>query len=126
MAKAKTSTPYYCSPEIQKDLSYDYISDIWLVGCIIYELCMLKPPFRGTSLKYLGLKVIKGKYSPVIKYYSDDIRNIISRMLVVDPNKRASVDGLLNSDILINKISNARKNIIIDEVKIGKKVKKLI
>ena len=87
---------------------------------------MLKPPFRGTSLKYLGLKVIKGKYSPVIKYYSDDIRNIISRMLVVDPNKRASVDGLLNSDILINKISNARKNIIIDEVKIGKKVKKLI
>ena len=125
MAKTKTGTPYYCSPEIWKDLSYDYKSDIWSVGCIIYELCMLKPPFRGTSLKDLGLKVIKGKYFPVIKYYNDDIRKIISKMLVVDPNKRASVDELLNSDILINKISNVRKNIIIDKVKIGKKSKKV-
>ena len=125
MAKTRTGTPYYCSPEIWKDLPYDYKSDIWSIGCIIYELCMLRPPFRGTSLKELCLNVIKGYYSPVINYYSDDLRKIISRMLVVDPKKRASIDEILTCDILKNRISKARKNIITDEIKIGNKSKKV-
>ena len=125
MAKTRTGTPYYCSPEIWKDLPYDYKSDIWSMGCIIYELCMLKPPFRGTSLKQLCLNVIKGHYLPVINYYSDDIRKIISRMLVVDPNKRATVDELLNSDILRKQIMKARKSIITNEIKNGQKSQKV-
>ena len=124
MAQTRTGTPYYCSPEIWKDLPYNYKSDVWSMGCIIYELCMLKPPFRGTSLKELFLNVIRGHYPPVIKYYSDDLRKIIDRMLVVDPKKRATVDELLTCDILKNKISKARKNIITDEVKNGNKSKK--
>ena len=123
MAKTRTGTPYYCSPEIWKDLPYDYKSDIWSLGCIIYELCMLKPPFRGTSLKQLCLNVIKGQYLPVNKYYSDDIREIISKMLVVDPNKRASIDELLNSEVMKRRISKASKNIITNEI--GKKSKKV-
>ena len=125
MAKTRTGTPYYCSPEIWKDLPYDYKSDIWSMGCIIYELCMLRPPFRGTSLKELCLNVIRGHYLPVINYYSEDLRKIISRMLVVDPKKRATIDEILSSDILRSRISKARKNIITDEIKIGNKSKKI-
>ncbi len=125
MAKTRTGTPYYCSPEIWKDLPYDYKSDIWSMGCIIYELCMLKPPFRGTSLKQLCMNVIKGQYTPIHNYYSNDLREIISRMLVVDPNRRASIDELLNSDIMKKRIAKARKNIITNEIKIGKKSRKV-
>ena len=39
LAQTQTGTPFYLSPEIWKDLQYDYKCDIWSVGCIIYELC---------------------------------------------------------------------------------------
>lgn len=61
MAHTQTGTPYYASPEVWSDKPYDYKSDLWSVGCIIYELCALKPPFKGTSLENLYKNVLKGK-----------------------------------------------------------------
>ena len=45
--KTQTGTPYYASPEVWKDESYDQKSDIWSMGCVLYELATLKPPFRA-------------------------------------------------------------------------------
>ena len=50
-ARTKTGTPYYLAPEVWADRPYDYKCDIWSIGCIIYELCCLVPPFRGTNFK---------------------------------------------------------------------------
>ena len=115
MAKTQTGTPYYCSPEIWKDRPYDYKSDIWSLGCIIYELCQLRPPFRGTNLKELSRNVIKGYYLPISNYYSNDLKVIIDMMLRVDANERASTDQLLSHPILKKRIQTARKNIITRE-----------
>jgi NIMA (never in mitosis gene a)-related kinase len=41
----QTGTPYYASPEVWKDKPYDVKSDIWSLGCVLYELCALAPPF---------------------------------------------------------------------------------
>lgn len=41
----QTGTPYYASPEVWKDKPYDVKSDIWSLGCVLYELCALTPPF---------------------------------------------------------------------------------
>ena len=117
MAKTQTGTPYYCSPEIWNDLPYDYKSDIWSLGCIVYELCQLRPPFRGTNLRELSRNVIRGYYLPISSYYSNDMRNIIAMMLRVDANKRASTDELLTHPIIQKRIQNARNNIIIRENK---------
>jgi NIMA (never in mitosis gene a)-related kinase len=61
LAYTQTGTPYYASPEVWADKPYDFKSDIWSVGCIIYELCTLKPPFRGSNLQELFKSVTKGK-----------------------------------------------------------------
>ncbi len=77
LAYTQAGTPYYASPEIWLDKPYDYKSDIWSVGCIIYEMCMLKPPFRGTSLKELCDNIQRGSYEPISKFYSRDLSSLI-------------------------------------------------
>ena len=61
LATTQTGTPYYACPEVWADKPYDYKSDVWSVGCVIYELCTLKPPFKGISLEQLSRNVRKGK-----------------------------------------------------------------
>ena len=73
MAYTQTGTPFYASPEIWADKPYDYKCDIWSVGCIVYEMCTLRPPFKGTSLKELCQCVQKGKYDDIPSYYSKEL-----------------------------------------------------
>ena len=103
LAYTQTGTPYYASPEIWLDKPYNYKSDIWSLGCILYELCQLKPPFRGTSLKNLCSNIQKGEYEPIMNFYSDELRTIIGMMLKTNPNLRPSASQILNSSIIINK-----------------------
>ena len=57
----QTGTPYYASPEVWKDNPYSYKSDLQSIGCVIYELCALRPPFQGKDLDELFENVCKGK-----------------------------------------------------------------
>ena len=110
MAYTQTGTPYYASPEIWLDQPYDYKSDIWSLGCILYELCQLKPPFRGTSLKNLCMNIQNGIYNPIPDFYSNDLKNMISFMLQKDPNLRPSTKQILESDIIVKKIKELKIN----------------
>ena len=120
MAKTQTGTPFYLAPEIWKDLPYDYKCDIWSVGCIIYELCTSRPPFRGTSLKELCHNVMTGYYLP-ISGFSNDMREIISKMLIVDPKRRYSTDELLNCEIIKKRIKSSKNEIITQGIQNSKK-----
>ena len=53
----QTGTPYYASPEVWRDNPYDHKSDIWSMGCVIYEMVTLKPPFRAETMEALYKKV---------------------------------------------------------------------
>ena len=47
MAHTVVGTPYYLSPELCAEESYNHKSDIWSLGCVLYELCTLKHPFEA-------------------------------------------------------------------------------
>ena len=64
-ASTQTGTPYYTSPEIWNNQQYDYRCDIWSLGCVIYELCVLRPPFMAKDILGLSKKVITGVYDPI-------------------------------------------------------------
>ena len=57
MLYTQTGTPYYASPEVWRDEPYDYKSDIWSLGCLIYEMASLKPPFTGRNMEELNKSV---------------------------------------------------------------------
>lgn len=66
----QTGTPYYASPEVWKDQPYDSKSDIWSLGCVLYEMTTLKPPFRAEDMASLYKKVIRGYYPKIQACYS--------------------------------------------------------
>jgi NIMA (never in mitosis gene a)-related kinase len=77
----QTGTPYYASPEIWKDKPYDNRCDIWSIGCIIYEMCSLKPPFTASDMGGLYKKIIRGVYPEIPSMYSQDLRSLIKCLL---------------------------------------------
>lgn len=50
LSYTQTGTPYYASPEVWRDEPYDNKSDIWSLGCVLYESVTLKPPFRAEDM----------------------------------------------------------------------------
>jgi NIMA (never in mitosis gene a)-related kinase len=81
----QTGTPYYASPEVWKDEPYDFKSDIWSLGCVLYEMICLKPPFQATDMSGLYKKVVRGQFPRIPKSYSQDLWNLVSQMLQVNP-----------------------------------------
>ena len=51
MANTATGTPFYLSPEVCLGQKYDHKSDMWMLGCVLYEMCMYKRVFEGDSLQ---------------------------------------------------------------------------
>ena len=88
LATTQTGTPYYASPEVWQDKPYELKSDIWSFGCIVYELCALKPPFTANSMEGLFRKVMKGIYPKIPSVYSSKLAKFIDMCLKTDPSKR--------------------------------------
>ena len=66
----QTGTPYYASPEVWKDEPYDMKSDIWSLGCVIYEMTTLQPPFQAEDMEGLYQAVVAGAYKPIDSRFS--------------------------------------------------------
>lgn len=58
----QAGTPYYASPEVWKNLPYGFKSDVWSIGCICYEMCCLRLPFKAKDMDKLFVAVSKGVY----------------------------------------------------------------
>ena len=66
------------------NMSYNEKSDIWSLGCLLYELCALHPPFLAMDQHSLALKIRDGKFKPLPNYFSEELGEFINWMLQVN------------------------------------------
>ena len=99
-AKTCIGTPYYLSPEICENKPYNNKSDLWAMGCVLYEMATLKHAFQAGSMKNLILKIIRGSYPPVHSRYSYDLRHLVTALLKRNPKERPSLDSILRKGFI--------------------------
>ncbi|BFY99642.1 hypothetical protein BsWGS_02682 [Bradybaena similaris] len=99
-------TPCYISPELCEGKPYNQKSDIWALGCVLYELASLKRAFEAANLPALILKIMRGTFSPISSRYSPHLRDLILSMLHLDPAKRPTINQIMAQPIIINTLMN--------------------
>ncbi|XP_067445516.1 interferon-induced very large GTPase 1-like isoform X3 [Thunnus thynnus] len=100
LATTVIGTLYYLSPEICENKPYDNKSDIWSLGCVLYEMCTLKRAFEAGSMKDILLKIINDSYPPVSDHYSQELRSLSAQLLKYNPTERPSVSSILEEPFL--------------------------
>ncbi|QSL64110.1 hypothetical protein MERGE_000265 [Pneumocystis wakefieldiae] len=98
-AQTYVGTPYYMSPEIINHEPYTAKSDIWALGCTMYEMCTKLPPFRAMTQPELNHKIRRGIFPPIPGLYSMTLRDTIRWCLAVDPKRRPMASDLLMIDM---------------------------
>ena len=104
-ASTAIGTQYYAAPEVLKAKTYKDSVDIWSVGCIIHELCVLTQPYIGIN-EYQQVELIeRNPYNKnsISKEYSDELKNIVKSMLIIQPEERSSYEQILGN-ILISTV----------------------
>ena len=104
LCMTQTGTPYYASPEVWKDQPYDEKSDIWSLGCVLYEFICLKVPFKGEDMEALYKKVTRGIYSRIPSEYSSELSGVIRALLQVNPEQRPSCDKILKMPAVLKRL----------------------
>ncbi|XP_029282121.1 LOW QUALITY PROTEIN: serine/threonine-protein kinase Nek1 [Cottoperca gobio] len=104
LARTCIGTPYYLSPEICENKPYNNKSDIWALGCVLYEMCTLKHAFEAGNMKNLVLKIIRGSYPPVSVHYSQELRSLLGLLFKRSPRERPSVSSILDKPFLTCRI----------------------
>jgi serine/threonine protein kinase len=104
LAKTCIGTPYYLSPEICENKPYNNKSDIWALGCILYEMATLKHAFVAGNMKDLIVKIIRGSYPRLPPRYSNDLRILVQQLLKRNPQERPSINTILKRTFLSKRI----------------------
>ena len=104
-------TPAYIAPEIIEDKGYEGFScDIWSAGITLYYMLSGSQPFKGKDIEEIQSLIFKGNYDK-IKDVSEEVNDLISKMLKVNPKERISIDDILKHPWIKDVNIKNRKNI---------------
>ncbi|XP_072310800.1 serine/threonine-protein kinase Nek2 [Eucyclogobius newberryi] len=110
-AKTFVGTPYYMSPEQMNQMSYNEKSDIWSLGCLLYELCALSPPFTASNQRELAEKIREGRFRRIPYRYSEHLNTLLCKMLHLKDYLRPSVESILQSSLLSEAVSEEQRRV---------------
>jgi NIMA (never in mitosis gene a)-related kinase len=103
-AYSRVGTPYYMSPEQIEDMRYNEKSDIWSLGCFLYELATFSPPFNATNQLSLALKIKSGNVANIPSIYSQELSSVIMCLMRVNPENRPNAEEITNYPPVIIRI----------------------
>jgi serine/threonine protein kinase len=106
MAQSVAGTPYNMAPEIIKGESYGPKTDIWSLGCVMYEIVTFRRPFEAPDVQKLFDVILNKDYVMLPDYVDSNTKLLISQMLNKDPSKRPTVWDLANNPMIRDYILN--------------------
>ncbi|KAI8905610.1 kinase-like domain-containing protein [Gorgonomyces haynaldii] len=86
-------TAEYCSPELLNDKTASSASDIWAIGCILYQFLVGRPPFKGPNEYQTFQRILKLEYT-IPDELDQASTDLITKILVLDPTKRPTLDEI--------------------------------
>ncbi|CAK92885.1 unnamed protein product (macronuclear) [Paramecium tetraurelia] len=92
---AQLGTPYYLSPEICESKPSNTKSDIWGLGCLLYELCSKQKPFQGESLPEVFKNIITSETPKLPEGFPTVYQDIINQCLQKNPQERPEISLIL-------------------------------
>ncbi|XP_051468051.1 serine/threonine-protein kinase Nek11 isoform X1 [Apus apus] len=95
LATTFTGTPYYMSPEALKHQGYNTKSDIWSLGCILYEMCCMSHAFTGHNFLSVVLKIVEGDTPSLPDRYPRKLNAVLCSMLNKNPLLRPAAAEIL-------------------------------
>ena len=104
-------TPIYLAPEIIKEQGHDERVDIWCIGVLLFELATGGVPFPGNDIETLESNILKLKIQWP-KDINTDAKNLIMRILKLDPNARISLSDMLQHHFITKYFPNASQYLI--------------
>ncbi|XP_065766537.1 serine/threonine-protein kinase Nek8 isoform X5 [Muntiacus reevesi] len=99
-------TPCYISPELCEGKPYNQKSDIWALGCVLYELASLKRAFEAANLPALVLKIMSGTFAPISDRYSPELRQLVLSLLSLEPAQRPPLSHIMAQPLCIRALLN--------------------
>jgi hypothetical protein len=116
-AHTNVGTPFYMSPEQINEKPcvhhacsplprlrycnslrrYNEKSDMWSLGCLLYEMCSLHPPFEASNQLALAMKIKTGRFDRVPSCFSEELQRFIRALIEVDQTRRMGVEAALEA-----------------------------
>ena len=112
--KTVCGTPIYLAPEIIKEQGHDERVDIWCIGVLLFELITGNVPFQGNDIETLKSNILHLRIAWP-KEMSQDAKDLISKILKLDPNQRLPLEEMLEHPFFLKYFPNAPSCLILPD-----------